>query len=154
MEDQLQEITDSEKQYVYARLKKQLKIAMEHRFFLEAVMIEYSIVEDRMRAILDLLEIKHITKQGRDDGLSKKISNVEKEIDSQAGLAKKLDRSLLDDIRKWVEIRDRLVHRSCIISYHSEEIEQCAADGEKLLKQIDNASGRVATYVKNLKQKS
>ena len=52
-------ISNEEKRQVYAILKTKLKIAMDQEFYLEALLLEYSIVEDRLLSILKHLGLKY-----------------------------------------------------------------------------------------------
>ncbi len=41
-------ITNEEKHQVYSLLKTKLKIALQQEFYLEALLLEYAIIEDRL----------------------------------------------------------------------------------------------------------
>ena len=143
-------ITNKQKYETYKVLKGKLAKALENGFWLEATMIEYAIMEDRLSSILDHARI---CTNAYDK--SKKFRNKLNSISLQIGkkhpaIDGKITPELLDEIDRWRDDRNTLVHRSCLRVYNSEEVKALAETGKTLVDQLINAAKRVGTRCKKL----
>lgn len=137
-------ISNEEKRQVYAILKSKLKIAMTQEFYLEALLLEYSIVEDRLLSVLKHLGLKCTDSNGNELMIGKKIKKVRGQIENKNPLlAGRMDMDLVDDILKWKETRNDLVHNSCHRLFNNEEVIRCAEEGEKLVRRLSNSAQRI-----------
>jgi len=135
------QITNEEKSQVYAMLKTKLKVAIQQKFYLEALLLEYSILEDRLSSILRHSGISYFRCDGEEISIQKKLDKVSNAIRSQRlPIYKKVTQELVDEIMAWKEVRNALVHKSCQRLYNSEEVKSCAMMGNELVRRIINAA--------------
>ncbi len=146
-------ISNEEKRQVYAILKTKLKIAMDQGFYLEALLLEYSIIEDRLLSILKHLGLKYTDSDGRELQIGKKIKKIRGQIvNKNPKVFRKIDIDLIDQIIEWKIIRNDLVHNSCHRLFNNDEVVRCAEKGEEIVKQLINSATRIkrATSGKNV----
>ena len=138
LSDNLQKHENYREQFV--RLKK----ALTSKFYLEAIFIEYSIIEDRTESIL-----RHAGKweaylkniKGREPTLNSKTKYIKIQANSgDKRLKKYFSDSLLDEILVWKEERNRLIHALLKQVLTSEEVAKIARAGERLTKELRNKS--------------
>ncbi len=141
----------------YANYREQfgrLSRAIKSGFYLEAIFIEYSILEDRTESLL-----RHA---GAWDALAKKSRNGQPSLDAKVNRIKKLAEEkksplhrrfsddLPDRILAWKEERNRLIHALLKQSLSAESLSRLAREGEELAKKIRdrvNAYKRAVTDV-------
>lgn len=123
----------------YANYKEQfsrLKKALNHKFYLEAIFIEYAIIEDRFESVL-----RHSGKlnTNKHKALNGKLSRIKEMQREKKGLVKKyFSDELIEEICEWKEERNRLIHALMKQLLHTEDLESVALQGEKLAKTISN----------------
>lgn len=123
----------------YANYKEQvgrLKKAIYYKFYLEAIFIEYAIIEDRFESIL-----KHSDKFNpkKHNTLNAKISKVREMQREKKGLIRKyITEEMLDIVSEWKEERNCLIHALMKQSLHTEDLEKVALKGQELAKLISN----------------
>ena len=138
----MQEIIDNAQKYDnYKILKVRLKKAISQKYWFEACMIEYAIIEDRTASILKNTDVVK-------DPYEKKLSNKLRSIEYQIGkehpiISKKVDKQLLVDISAWKDARNEEVHRACIHFYDEDAMSKIAIDGNNLVNLITNTASRV-----------
>ena len=120
----------------FVRLKK----ALASEFYLEAIFIEYTIIEDRTESIL-----RHA---GKWDAYLKKRGRYQVTLDSKITYIQDFARekkslahryfydSLLDEIIVWKDERNRLIHALLKQTLTTEEVSEIAHTGERLTKEI------------------
>lgn len=144
-------ITNNEKKELYAILKTKLKIAMQQGFFLEALMLEYAIVEDRLTSVLISSDIPVIKKNGKNKGIQEKLDDIKKAmIKEQFPIKNRITPEKIAAITAWKNERNTMVHERCSHIYNSEEVQSLAIRGEEIVKQATN----FARNVKRAKQKT
>lgn len=144
MDDYEAPISNDEKRQVYAVLKTKLKIAMNQHFYLEALLLEYSIIEDRLLSILKHLGLKWTDSNGQELQIGKKMKKVKGQIDNKNSMViGKLDYDLLDQIYIWKKTRNDLVHKSCHRLYDNNEVAQCAEQGKEIVRKLSNSANRI-----------
>lgn len=137
-------ISNEEKRQVYAILKTKLKIAMDQEFYLEALLLEYSIVEDRLLSILKHLGLKYTESDGRELQIGRKIKKVRGQIENKNPLIiGKVDVDLIDRIITWKNTRNELVHNSCHRLFNNEEVTKCAEEGAEIVRLLSNSATRI-----------
>ncbi len=98
----------------YKEQMNRLKKAMANAFYLEALFIEYAIMEDRTESLLLHAGkweayLNHI--RGREPKISTKISYFKKLAEQKKSIPNKyFSDDLLDRILQWKEERNRLIH--------------------------------------------
>lgn len=144
-------ITNEEKRKVYSVLKTKLKIALQQEFYLEALLLEYAIMEDRLTSILRHSGISYLQSNGEEIGIKKKLDKISNAIRSKRPpIYKKVQQDLIDEIMEWKGTRNDLVHKSCQRMFNSVEVKECAIAGNDLVRRLTN----VARVVKNVAEKS
>ena len=138
--DELKAINNLQKHENYREQFVRLKKALASGFYLEAIFIEYTIIEDRTESI-----IRHAGKwdaylkklKGREPTLNSKTNYIKLQANSGDKLLKKyFPDTLLDEILAWKEERNRLIHALLKQVLTNEEISEIAHTGERLTKEI------------------
>ena len=131
---------NAQKHENYREQFNRLKRALTSEFFLEAIFIEYTIIEDRTESILhhagkwDLC-VKQ--QRGHFVTLEKKIGYIKEIAREKKSLAYRyFSDSLLDEIMVWKEERNRLIHALLKQTLTTEEVSKIAHTGERLTKEI------------------
>ena len=122
----------------FIRLKK----ALDSKFFLEAIFIEYTIIEDRTESIL-----RHAGKWdaymkkrgGREATLNSKVTYINGQVASGDKVFKKyFSDSLLQNILEWKGMRNQLIHALLKQSLTTEYLADIAYQGSDLTKTLRN----------------
>lgn len=137
------EITENkQKQENYREQFVRLKRALDSKFFLEAVFIEYSIIEDRTESVLRHANKwdSYLKKRGRYSiTLDSKIAYIKHFANEKKSVANKyFSDMLLDNIIAWKEARNRLIHALMKQRLTTEELADIAINGYDLTKKIRN----------------
>lgn len=125
----------------YANYKEQmgrLKKALSQGFYLEAIFIEYAILEDRLESVL-----RHSGKWNpKPDAfvsLDSKRKKVAKLAEEKKSLAHKyFPEELTDGIESWKNDRNRIIHALMKQSLHTEDLYELAMNGQALVKTLCN----------------
>ena len=133
---------NKEKQNNYKILYGKLKDALSKCFYFEAIMIEYSIIEDRLCSILFHSNInKNI--YNTKTMLGTKLNSLESQIKKKNNIiAKCVSPSLIKEIETWKKDRNILVHKACT-SYDYVKMERCANRGEERGRKLDNCASKI-----------
>ena len=139
-------ISNQQKYENYREQFKRLNKAITSGFNLEAVFIEYAIIEDRTESVL-----RHAGRWeaylkklgGRNQTLNSKIGYIKKQAESNRKdlLNKYFSDSLLDDILNWKEERNRLIHALLKQQLVHNEIKELAEHGKVLTEMLRTKSG-------------
>lgn len=140
----------TENQLKYENYKEQfirLKSALNNGFNLEAMFIEYAIMEDRTESILrhaDKWEAYLKSRKGREPNIDSKIRYIQKLAEQKKSLPNKyFSDNLLDRILAWKEDRNRLIHALLKQLLEHNEIRMLAEQGKQL---VDDLRKRVGNY--------
>ena len=134
--------TNAQKYENYREQFTRLKKALDSKFFLEAIFIEYTIVEDRTESIL-----RHAGKweacvkshKRRHIMLEKKINYIKDIAREKKSIAHRyFSDSLLDDILEWKETRNQLIHALLKQNLTTEYLADIAYQGSELTKMLRN----------------
>ena len=148
------EVSTAQKYDNYKEQFVRLKRAMDNRFYLEALFIEYAIIEDRTKSIL--------VHAGKYEAYLKKRGKYQETLDSkvkyiQSFAAEKkslLNRyfgdTLLEDILVWKEDRNKMVHALLNQTLSTENLEHLAEDGSYYCKSLRN---KVTSYKRTLNRR-
>ena len=130
-------VTDNMQKYENYRIQiGRLKKALKEHFYLEAIFIEYAIMEDRLEAILRHAG-KWLPKEGRFVSLeakTKKVADLAREKKNPAHRC--FPPELTDRILTWKSDRNQLIHALLKQSLHSEGLLQVAEEGNEIVKQL------------------
>jgi hypothetical protein len=121
----------------YGNYKEQtgrLKKAMDNHFLLEALFIEYAIMEDRCESIL---RHSNAFNPERHKTINGKLNRITELARYKKSLIRKyISDELIEEIKGWKEERNRLIHALMKQSLTSEELEQIAAQGQQIVKTL------------------
>ena len=133
----MEPIVDNQQKYENYRVQMgRLKSALRNHFYLEAIFIEYAIMEDRLEAILRHADKWH-PKEGSFISLDVKIKKVAKLAEEKKNPAHRyFPLELTDGILAWKEKRNQLIHALLKQSLHSENLLEVAEEGERLTRQL------------------
>lgn len=131
----------------YKEQSKRMNSAMNKGFYLEALFIEYAIIEDRTESVLRHAGKwePYLKKRGRyDPTLNSKVDYIRKVKDSNRKdlLNKYFSNELLDSIITWKEDRNRLIHALLKQKLEHNEIKSIAEQGKLLVDEIKKNSGK------------
>ena len=136
------EIT-SENRLEYENYKEQFKRlnkALANGFNLEAMFIEYAILEDRTESILKHggLWDTYLKKRGnRGATINSKISYIQGRVNSGDKLLKKyFSDDLLEQVLLWKDERNRLIHALLKQQLAHNEVSELAEQGNELVKTL------------------
>ncbi len=138
----------------YANYKEQfgrLKKALTYKFYLEAIFIEYAIIEDRFESIL-----RHSGKFNpeKHNSLNTKLRRIKEMQREKKGLVKKyFTDELIEEICEWKEERNQLIHALMKQLLHTEDLESVALQGEEIAKTITNKTKSYNNALKKIQEK-
>ena len=128
----------------YVELHNDLKKAISSRFFLEAIFIEYAILEDRTLSILMHAGRYNETMHGT---LNKKITEINAILHLRTNrLSRYLPIDITDVIRTWMRNRNSLIHHLPQIPCCNDDVKNIALEGFEIVKKISNASTSYRRY--------
>lgn len=129
----------------YKEQFKRLNRALANGFNLEAMFIEYAIMEDRTESILRhaaLWDAYIKSRKGRGATIDSKIRYIQKRAENKKDLLHKyFAGDLLDLILAWKEDRNRLIHALLKQQFAHNEISELAIRGNELVKTLRSRSG-------------
>lgn len=115
---------------------KKLKRALENEFFLEAIFVEYAIIEDRTKAILVLAGKyeAYLKKRGRySETLDSKVKYIQGfAAEKKTLLHRYFGDNTLDRILEWKESRNTLIHALLNQKLTTENLKDVASTGQGL----------------------
>ena len=119
----------------YQEQFKRLDKALKNQFYLEAIFIEYAIIEDRTESILKYEG--NAIKSDNFVSLDRKISKINTIAREKKTLpAKYFDEAFLDSILVWKNERNRMIHALMKQSLTSNDLESLAFIGKSLAKAL------------------
>ena len=129
----------------YREQFKRLKSALNSGFNLEAMFIEYAIMEDRTESILhhaEKWEAYLKSRKGREPNIDSKVKYIQKLAENRKDLLHKyFFDELLDRILAWKEDRNRLIHALLKQQLEHNEIRTLAEQGKQLVDELRKRSG-------------
>ncbi len=143
----------------YREQFKRLNSALHSGFHLEAMFIEYAILEDRTESILRHAGKweAYLKKRGKNEPtLNSKIIYIQKQMEANRKdlLHRYFSDNLLDRILAWKEDRNRLIH--ALVKQHLEhnEIRTLAEQGKRLVDEPRKRSGNYNRAMDREKEKN
>lgn len=151
-------ITGQQKYENYKEQFKRLNRALGSGFNLEAMFIEYAIMEDRTESILRHAGVwDHYLKsrKGRDPNIDSKIKYIQKRAENKKDLLHKyFSDDLLDRILAWKMDRNRLIHALLKQQIVHNEIENLATSGYELTKLLRTKAGNYNRAIDRMKARA
>ena len=136
-----EQITNMEKYENYREQMGRLKKAIEAKFFLEAVFIEYAVMEDRLTSIL--IHAGHWTAPpDKHISINKKLDFIDKlrENKSNRLIHKYFPSELTESVREWKNKRNPYIHDLMNNKITTAYLEEVALQEQEIVKKICNAS--------------
>ncbi len=126
---------DADNSLKYGNYKEQmgrLKKAMANCFLLEALFIEYAVIEDRTESILRHAGVFNPEKHGTLVRKLNRIADIAK--GKKSLLHKYITVETVEEIRAWKDERNRLIHALLKQNLSIQELEQIATEGQRITK--------------------
>ena len=138
-------IDNQQKYENYKEQFRRLNKALANGFNLEAMFIEYAILEDRTESILrhgGMWDAYLKKQKDRGPTINSKITYIRKRIDSGDRLLKKyFSDDLLEQVLLWKNERNRLIHALLKQQLAHNEVSELAAQGNELVKALRSRTG-------------
>ena len=123
----------------YKEQNKRLKKALSENFYLEALFIEYAIIEDRTESILRY-ENNQINSK-RYSGIKAKLNKIKTIAREKGSLVNKyFPEPFIEEILCWKDERDRLIHALMKQVLTTDELELIAYQGKELSQKLSSKS--------------
>ncbi len=152
------EASNEQKYLNYKEQFRRLAKARAGGFNLEAIFIEYTIIEDRTESILRYagkFEAYVKKQKGHRVTLESKLNYIKKIAEEKKSLAHKyFPDELICEILEWKDERNRLIHALLKQQLTDEDIESCASRGEELAKTLRNKTSSFNRAIERAKIKS
>ncbi len=142
----------------YQEQFKRLNTAMRSGFNLEAMFIEYAIMEDRTESILRHAGKweAYMKRRGKNGPtLNSKIIYIQRQMESNRKdlLNRYFSDDLLDRILAWKEDRNRLIHALLKQQLGHNEVTELASEGKRLVDKLRNRAGNYNRAIDRRKAK-
>jgi hypothetical protein len=149
-------IIDNQQKYEnYKEQFQRLNKALANGFNLEAMFIEYAIMEDRTESILrhgNLWEVYLHHRKGRGPTIDSKVKYIQKRAENKQDVMHRyFADDLLDQVLVWKEERNRLIHALLKQQFEHNEISALATQGNELVKALRSRSGSYNRAVEKAK---
>jgi hypothetical protein len=123
----------------YKEQMKRLNLAIKNRFLLEAILIEYGMLEDRTEAFIRYSLGEN--KLDKYQTINRKINKLKSLVgDKYKNINRYLSLELLDDLHNWKERRNSIIHGLMKRINSAEELEAIALEGLNLVKIFNSKS--------------
>ena len=134
-------ITDNMQKYEnYREQFKRLNKAFDYKFYMEAIFIEYAIMEDRAEAILryDGNEIKPKNEQ-EFISITRKLNKINNIAQQKKSLPQRyFSDGIIENILDWIKRRNALIHALLKKELTTEEVQAFAQEGKVLTRTLCN----------------
>lgn len=146
-----QEITipGTQKYLNYKEQMVRLKKAMAAQFYLEAIFIEYAVMEDRLESILRHSGVFNPERHSTIQAKLRRVSELRRAKKSL--LNRSLSEELLQEIHQWKDERNRLIHALMKQDLHTEDLQKIALEGQQIVKQLNS---KATNYRKALERQA
>ena len=129
--------TNQQKYENYKAQMGRLNRAIKEHFYLEALFIEYAVVEDRLESILIHAGVFRPDKH---DTITKKMRRLDALIQSDPLAQKYFSKELLESIQDWKEKRNTFIHSLMKQIFTGEELESITMQGLAIVKTLSSKS--------------
>ena len=123
----------------YKEQMTRLNLAIKNRFLLEAILIEYGMLEDRTEAFIRYSLGEN--KLDKYQTINRKINKLKALVgDKYQNINRYLSLELLDDLHNWKEKRNSIIHGLMKRNNSTFELEALALEGLNLVKILNSKS--------------
>ena len=142
-----------QKQLNYREQFKRLEKALNNNFYLEALFIEYAIMEDRTESILRYEGNEIKVKEGSFISINRKLDKIKKIAEQRKSLPERyFSDNLIECIQLWKDERNRMIHALMKQSLTTEELTELALEGKILCRQLCNKANNYKRAVERRKK--
>ena len=142
-----------QKQLNYREQFKRLDKALNNNFYLEALFIEYAIMEDRTESILRYEGNEIKLKEGSFISINRKLDKIKKIAEQRKSLPERyFSDNLIECIQLWKDERNRMIHALMKQSLTTEELTELALEGKVLCRQLCNKANNYKRAVERRKK--
>ena len=135
----MESINNDQKYLNYKEQFKRLDKALKYGFNLEAVFIEYAIMEDRAEAVLRYEGNEIHTKERQFVSIDRKLKKIKDIAREKKSLPNRyFTEEFIDEILSWKEERNGMIHAFMKKQLTTESIEAVALKGKDLARQMAN----------------
>ena len=131
--------------------------ALNNGFNLEAMFIEYAIMEDRTESILrqaDKWDAYTKMQNGRGPTINSKVKYIQKLAAFHNDLLHRyFSDDLLDQVLIWKDERNRLIHALLVRQFEHNEVRELAAQGKQLVDELRKRAGNYNRAIDRRKAK-
>lgn len=139
----------------YREQFKRLNRALANGFNLEAMFIEYAIMEDRTESILrhaDMWEAYLKSRKGREPNIDSKIRYIQKRAENKKDILHRyFSDDLLEKVLLWKSERNRLIHALLKQQLVHNEVKELAVQGNDLVKAVRTRSSNYNRAIEKAK---
>ena len=129
---------DNQQKYEnYRAQSRRLSSALRSGFYLEAVFIEYAIMEDRCESILAHAGVFNHEKYVN---ITRKVRRLEALCQSNEIASKYFSQELLESILVWKEKRNQFIHALMKQTFTGKELEAFVMEGQTIIKTLSSKS--------------
>lgn len=150
-------ISGQQKYNNYKEQFKRLNHALASGFNLEAIFIEYTIMEDRTESVLchaGQWDAYIKSRKGREPNIASKIKYIQKRAENKKDvLHKYFSDDMLTRVLSWKEERNRLIHALLKQQLAHNEVSDLAARGNELVKALRTRVGSYNRAIERQKAK-
>lgn len=149
MERQEITIPGTKKYLNYKEQMVRLKKAMAAQFFLEAIFIEYAVMEDRLESILRHSGAFNPKRHNR---IKPKLGRVDElRREKKSLLHRSFPVEFIEGIYQWLDARNQLIHALMKQNLHTEDLQKIALEGQQIVKQLNS---KATNYRKALERQA
>ena len=142
-----------QKQLNYREQFKRLDKALNNNFYLEALFIEYAIMEDRTESILRYEGNEIKVKEGSFISINRKLDKIKKIAEQRKSLPERyFSDNLIECIQLWKDERNRMIHALMKQSLTTEELTELALEGKILCRKLCNKANNYKRAVERRKK--
>lgn len=144
-------ITNQEKYAQYQIQNRRLRKAISNEFYLEAILIEYAIMEDRLESVLRHSNVYNPEKH---NSLNRKIRRIEElRRAKKSALRNYLSEELLNEIENWKEERNGIVHCLMKNNVNETDLKEVALTGQRIAKVLCSKATSYRRFVEKQRLK-
>ena len=143
---------ENRKKYeMYKIMLGNLNRSIDKGYYLQAVFIEYAMLEDRANSIIRVLMGKQVLDalKERNAGLDKKICKIKNFVNNNsndAWIKKFLNNNLLDSIIAWKDERNKIVHALMEQFSSQDSLQGIAEEGKNLAREFKDVANKVKNH--------
>ena len=133
----MESLTNAQKYENYRAQLGRLTHAISAHFYLEALFIEYAVMEDRLESILTHAGVFRLDKH---DTITRKLRRLEIQCQGDKTARKYFSPELLQSILDWKEKRNKFIHSLMKQVFTGEELKEIVDQGQEIVKMLNNKS--------------